>query len=121
MSATDMPTVPEPALAHHRRPRVLRLVAPAGEDLRSLYRTGNALVVSVGVTSGVGVVYWLLAAHLYSRRTVGLNAAAVSVMMLLAGVSQLNLASTMARFVPRAGSRTRVLVRAAYAVSIGVA
>ena len=91
------------------------------EDVQSLHRTGNALVLSVVVTLGFGVLYWLVAAHLYSRRTVGLNAAAVSVMMLLAGISQLNLTSTLARFVPRARCRTHVLVRTAYLVSVTAA
>jgi len=86
-----------------------------------LLRNGYALVLNTAITSVVGVVYWIVAAHEYSPRDVGIDSAAISAMMFLAGVSQLNLTSALVRFIPRAGSQTRRLVQRSYLVSVGVA
>ena len=86
-----------------------------------LYRNGYALVLSSAFTSLLGMVYWVLAAHLYSAEIVGLNSAAISAMMFLAGIAQLNLTSALIRFIPGAGASTRRLVVGAYGLSALVA
>src|SRR5439155_1593360 len=54
------------------------------EDWRDpLLRNGYALIVNIGATSLLGFLYWLLAAHLYPRSTVGLGSAAINLMQLL--------------------------------------
>jgi O-antigen/teichoic acid export membrane protein len=83
-----------------------------------LFRTGDLLIVNAGVNAALGMLFWVGAAHRYSRADVGTNAAAISAMMLLAGFAQLNLMSAMVRFVPTAGHGTRRLVASAYAVSV---
>lgn len=83
-----------------------------------LYREGYALVLSAGLASALGLVYWIIAARTYSPSVVGLNAAAISAMLLLSGIAQLNLSSALTRFVPDAGRATWRLVAWSYAISI---
>ncbi len=86
-----------------------------------LYRNGYALILSSASTSGLGVVYWILAARVYATDIVGLNSAAISAMMFLAGISQLNLMSALMRFIPRTGHATRQFVIYAYLIVVSVA
>lgn len=85
-----------------------------------LFFNGYALIASALATSGLGILYWILAARHYSEEIVGLNSAAISTMMLLSGVSQLNLRSPLIRFLPRSGTRTRKMVIWSYGITISV-
>jgi O-antigen/teichoic acid export membrane protein len=86
-----------------------------------MLRAGHTLTASSALTAALGLLYWTVAARRYGPVTVGRNAAAISAMMFLAGVAQLNLMSALVRFVPTAGASARLLVRKAYLVSTGVA
>jgi O-antigen/teichoic acid export membrane protein len=86
-----------------------------------LYRNAYAWLASTGVSSGLGIVYWVLAARLYSPEVVGFSAALVSSMIFIAGVSQLNLMSALVRFIPTAGRWTGRLIAASYGISIVLA
>jgi len=86
-----------------------------------LYRNAYALIASSGLTSALGLAYWILAARIYPADTVGFNAAAISAMMFLAGLAQLNLISVLVRFVPESGRLARRLILAAYGISIVIA
>jgi O-antigen/teichoic acid export membrane protein len=88
----------------------------AGMWEHSLVRTGHLLVANSVLNAGTGVGYWLLAARLNPPGVVGLNSAAISAMMLLAGIAQLNLMSTLLRFVPTAGAAAGPMIRTAYLV-----
>lgn len=79
-----------------------------------LFRSGHILVLNSAVTAGVGFAFWLVAARLYPPAVVGSNASAVSAMMFLAGLAQLNLMSLLLRFVPAAGRAAARLVARAY-------
>ena len=97
-------------------------VAAKGAALRShlrvpLFRDGYALVANEGVTAALGLVYWLVAARQYSATTVGINTAAISAMMFISGVAQLNLMSALLRFVPVLGGGRRRFIAACYLVS----
>ncbi len=83
-----------------------------------LLRNGQLLSISSLLTSALGAGYWALATRLYSPATVGRNYSAISAMMLLAGIGQLNLTNVLVRFVPAAGRRTRTLVSRAYLAAI---
>jgi O-antigen/teichoic acid export membrane protein len=83
-----------------------------------LLRNGHTLTLSGVITGVVGLAYWSVAARRYSTAAVGEGSAAVSALMLLAGVAQFNLMSMLMRFVPTQGARGRRLVLAAYAVSV---
>jgi O-antigen/teichoic acid export membrane protein len=107
MSISDKPAISAATiLAHVRTP---------------LYRNAYAWLVSTGFSSGLGILYWVLAARLYSPSVVGFSAALVSSMIFIAGVSQVNLMSALVRFIPTAGRRTVRLAATSYAVSIVLA
>lgn len=83
-----------------------------------LHRNAYALILSNVVTSGLGFLYWLIAARLYDARSVGVDSTLISTMVLLAGVSQLNLRSALNRFVPLAGAATARLIGFAYLATL---
>jgi O-antigen/teichoic acid export membrane protein len=84
-------------------------------------RDGLALVLSNGLSSAVGLGYWVLAARLFSPAAVGVNNVALSTMMLLGGVAQLNMTYALLRFVPVSGAAARRLVIGGYVVGAGAA
>lgn len=80
-----------------------------------LLRNGYALIINVGATSVLGLLYWILAARLYSPAEVGVGNAAISLMQLLAGIGgQLTFAAALARFIPRAGEESKRLAFFSY-------
>jgi O-antigen/teichoic acid export membrane protein len=77
-----------------------------------LARNGYALVLNTLCTGGLGVLYWVLAARLFTPAEVGRDAAALTAMALLASVGGMNLAGALAFLLPRLGGSTRgVLLR----------
>jgi O-antigen/teichoic acid export membrane protein len=105
-------------------------VLPARGGLRSriaeikrnpLLRDGYALALNSGVTAIVGLVYWTVAARVYSPRIVGINSALISAMMFLAGIATLNLSNILVRFLREAGSGARRLVLGSYGLTALVA
>ena len=82
-----------------------------------LHRNGYLLATSSVLSSGLGVVYWWLAARLFEPEAVGIGSAAISAMILLANLASFNLVNGLNRFVPRAGQRTAPLIALAYAVA----
>lgn len=89
------------------------------EHLRTpLIRNGYALIISTGITSLLGLIYWTIAARVYATENVGLNSTVISTMLFLSGMAQLNLQETMVRFIPQAGKQTLRLVLSTYAIVI---
>jgi len=86
-----------------------------------LHRTGYYLILGTGITSLLGVGFWALAAHSYSARVVGLNAAAISAMTLVAEACTLGLAAVLVRYLPVAGGATQRLVARSYATTVSLA
>jgi O-antigen/teichoic acid export membrane protein len=86
-----------------------------------MLRNGHALIFSAGVTQAIGVLYWAVAARNYPAAVVGRNSAAISITLFLAGIAELNLMSTLVRFLPTSGARSVRLILTAYAASIAVA
>lgn len=84
-----------------------------------MYRDGYALVLSSGIGSLLGLLYWIVAARSYAPAIVGLNSAVISAMMFVAGISQLNLANAAVRFLPTAGEAGKRFVTAIYLVTFG--
>ncbi len=85
-----------------------------------LYRNGYALLVNSVATSGLGLIYWILAARLYSAEVVGLNSAVLSAMQFLYGIAVLSLSNLLIRYIPLAGERTLKLIGYVYAVSVAI-
>jgi O-antigen/teichoic acid export membrane protein len=83
------------------------------------HRDGMALVLSSGVSSAVGMLFWVLAARLFEQDVVGVNSAALSAVTLLASASHLNLGNAILRFVP-VSERRRALIAGCFAVGLGV-
>ena len=86
-----------------------------------LFGNVYALTLNTVVSTALGSVYWVLAARLYSPHELGIGAAAVSTMTLLSNLSQLNLNSALARFLPASGASGGRLVAYAYGASSLVA
>jgi O-antigen/teichoic acid export membrane protein len=76
------------------RPRWLR---------KSLTTNAVSLMLATVATNAVGLVFWVVAAHLRSPSEVGRAAAAVAALTLLATIAQLNLTNVFIRLVPTAG------------------
>lgn len=62
---------------------------------RSLIANSSALVGTAVVNSGIGFVYWWLAAHWFDQGVVGLASAAVSAMLLLGSVGMMGLGTLL--------------------------
>ncbi|MBI1280686.1 MAG: hypothetical protein GC179_21360 [Anaerolineaceae bacterium] len=85
-----------------------------------LYRNGYALILSTGITSALGLLYWAVAAKFYTTEHVGLNSAVISIMIFLSGISQINLQETMIRYIPMSGTTTRRFVIYAYLIVLAI-
>ncbi|GAA0948573.1 hypothetical protein GCM10009559_48310 [Pseudonocardia zijingensis] len=84
------------------------------------HRDGMALVLSSAASSGIGMLFWVLAARLFEPGVVGLNNTAISAMTLLGSAAHLNLGNAILRFVPVA-ARRGAIIAGCFAVGIGVA
>lgn len=83
-----------------------------------LLRNGYALIVNIGVTSLLGLIYWILAARFYSALEVGLAVSAINLMQFLAGVGgQLSFQSALTRFIPHAGKDATRLALISYTLA----
>ena len=115
---TTVSRPPDAAGAALGQPVAARLRAQLRDPLQT---NVYALTLNTGITSVLGIGYWVLAARLYAPRELGLGAAIVSTMTLLSNLSQLNLNGTLARFLPTAGQHGGRLIACAYGASCGVA
>jgi O-antigen/teichoic acid export membrane protein len=96
------------------------LVSRVLSELRNpMYRSGYVLAANTLVTNLVGVGFWAVAAHLYGPVGLGRATALVSALMLVATLSQLNLSSTLIRFLPQLGARSAGrLIKGSYLTTI---
>lgn len=75
---------------------------------------GLALIITSGITSVLGLPYWVIAARRYSPAEVGTGSALVSAMLLLSSIATAGLKRSLIRFVPEAGTGARRLVARTY-------
>jgi O-antigen/teichoic acid export membrane protein len=95
------------------RRRLLEHIRP----IDPMNRSALALAANTGITSALGFVYWIVAAHYYNPATVGESAALISALTLLSTFTALNLGNTLVRFLPAAGAHAaRYTLRAYLAV-----
>jgi O-antigen/teichoic acid export membrane protein len=93
MSAVGDPTAP---IVRRRSPDVLRRM------LRDeLFRNSGYMMASTVVTAGLGGVFWIVVARVYPAATVGLAAALVSAMSLVATLCAFGLPATLVDRLPR--------------------
>jgi O-antigen/teichoic acid export membrane protein len=88
----------------------------AAQWAQPLYRSGYLLVLNSLVTAVLGLGFWLLAARLYTPTVIGINSTTISAMMLIAGAAQLNLMSSLLRFVPTAGRHAGRMIGRSHAL-----
>lgn len=77
-------------------------------------KSGLSLMTGTMVTSGLGLVFWVLAANLYDPADFGVSTTAVYTMIMLADVACLGLRTGLVRYLPRAGARTSMTVLWSY-------
>jgi O-antigen/teichoic acid export membrane protein len=81
------------------------------------FHSAYALIINTVSTTGLGFIYWAIAAHVYSRQTVGRSSALISALVLLSTLAQLNVSSALQKYLPKAGGSARRLIGYGYAVS----
>jgi O-antigen/teichoic acid export membrane protein len=84
---------------------------------RQLLLGAYSLAANTGITSLLGMGFWLVAARLYSSSQVGRDAVLISVMIELSTLCQLNLNNGIIRFLPDLGRRSARAIGGAYAAS----
>ncbi|HEY8318219.1 MAG TPA: hypothetical protein VIG76_05265 [Amnibacterium sp.] len=82
-----------------------------------LLRNGYALVLNVGLTTLLGVAFWVVAARLYRTEDVGLGSALVSALLLISSFGQLGIGLGLPRYLPVAGARAGGMLARAYLVT----
>jgi O-antigen/teichoic acid export membrane protein len=98
-------------------------VAPAPRGLaRTSGMTVNALSLlsSTIVANLLGLGFWALATRLHSAADVGRASAAVSALILLGTISQLNLPNVFLRFLPGAGAQSARFIGRGYVVVVAL-
>jgi hypothetical protein len=91
---------------------------------RALTRGGIALISNSVLTSVMGVIYWLAAAHLMGRADLGRGSSLLSALWTVSALAQLNYARALPGLLPSARSGAARLLARAYArvviLSIGL-
>lgn len=94
---------------------------PIGRALQALrnplYRSGYAMIINTITTTAIGVIYWAIAARLYSSQALGWGSALISALMLISSFAQLNFTDTLPRFIPLSGRSVGKFVGYSYLLS----
>jgi O-antigen/teichoic acid export membrane protein len=94
------------------------LASAIGHVRTPVYRNAYSLMLSNGLTSALGLVYWTVAAREYPAQVMGASSAAISMVLFLSGAAQLNLRPALLRLLPESGPRASWLVRRAYGLAV---
>ena len=86
-----------------------------------LYRSSFALILTTAANAGLGLIFWTLAARLYSTEEVGRGAAAVAALQLVSMLGCTGLTPALVRLVPPSRSGTGRLVLGMYGAGVSVA
>ena len=98
-----------------------RLVPWAGLTRIPLYRSSFALILTTAANAGLGLIFWTLAARLYSTEEVGRGAAAVAALQLASMIGCTGLTPALVRLLPPSRAGTMRLVLGTYAAGVSVA
>lgn len=82
----------------------------------SLIGNGYALIANAGLTSALGLVFWLLAARLHTAEELGRGAALITTLTVLGNVAQFSFGNVLNRFLPNSGSYATRLILLAYGI-----
>jgi O-antigen/teichoic acid export membrane protein len=83
----------------------------------TLIQNAIALMISSGGSAIVGIVFWIVAARLFTPSELGKTTAEIAAMVLLSTFAQLSFGSIFERFLPVAGELTHGFVKRAYIIS----
>lgn len=83
----------------------------------TLIQNAIALMISSGGSAIVGVVFWIVAARIFTAAQLGKTTAEIAAMVLLSTLAQLSFGSIFERFLPVAGELTHGFVKRAYIIS----
>ncbi|MFD0632268.1 oligosaccharide flippase family protein [Catenulispora yoronensis] len=72
-----------------------------------MLRNSMFLMVSAGLTAGIGFIFWALVAHLYNSTQIGLATTLLSAISLISFLSTFGFGATMIRFQARGAARNR--------------
>jgi O-antigen/teichoic acid export membrane protein len=86
-----------------------------------LYRSATALVLTTGANAGLGLIFWTLAARLYSIEDVGRGAATVAALQLVSMLGCAGLTPALIRFIPPSRLSTRRLIEVTYLAGVSLA
>ena len=86
-----------------------------------LVHSALALLISNGLSAVLGVVFWVVTAHLFTARYVGYGVAEIAAMTLIASVSQFSPAAIFQRFLYASGALASKMVKIGYATGVGLA
>src|SRR4029434_2016473 len=89
-----------------------------GEPMR---RSAYALIVGTGLTSILGMIFWVLAARLLTSEAGGTGTALTSAIVFLGPVATLGLGNTLVRFLAPAGAKARPVILACYGLCASTA
>ncbi len=79
-----------------------------------MYRSASWLGGSTLLNAAVGFAFWIVAARLLPPDVLGVEGAALNVVMLLAWIAQLSMHTVLPRFLPVAGAGSRTFVARVY-------
>jgi O-antigen/teichoic acid export membrane protein len=100
-----------------RRHRLLDDARRTAGQVRDLLETSGSMLGSLLVTSGLGFVYWWVAARAFPEVAVGIAAAAVSAMWLFGTLGMFGLGTLLTRELPQHPGRELSLILAAVALT----
>lgn len=86
-----------------------------------LFHSTFALLISNGVSSVLGVVFWVTAVHLYRPMDVGYGVAEIAAMTLIASIAQYGPVAIFLRFLYASGAKAGMVLRTGYGIGVGFA
>ncbi len=85
-----------------------------------LYRSATALIASNAANGVLGLLYWIVAARLYSAGDVGRGGTGISALLVVSLLGWAGLHGTLVRFIPASGRGLSRLVRTSYLMASAV-
>jgi O-antigen/teichoic acid export membrane protein len=86
-----------------------------------IFTNAFALMMSVGGSGILGILYWYFATHLATQKMIGRAAAEIAAITLLSTLSQLSFGSVFQRYLPGAAGKAKGFVLTAYSICFGLA
>ncbi|MDD3621771.1 MAG: oligosaccharide flippase family protein [Methanofollis sp.] len=75
----------------------------------SLIQNSFYLILSSGLTSALGLIFWIFAARFFTSNDVGIGSASISIMMFLSILSLFGLNFSVIRFLPKTEEKERMI------------